>query len=96
MNKLLFVLVLFLIGCDDNTVTITKEEYRKLKGDTSKVIEPKIFKIGEKNRGRNKFIVELGSDGHEYAHNIDNSYEAYVAFHYVDCQLCKSRLNEKP
>lgn len=33
----------------------------------------------------------MGSDGHDYAHNVNDYYDAYVCFHYIDCKLCKQR-----
>ena len=45
MNKLLTIILLFttIISCSDNNITISKEEYRKLKGDTVKSEYPKPF-----------------------------------------------------
>lgn len=88
MKNILIILTLFLFSCNDN-VTISKEEYNKLKGDTVKPEYPKHLIIGYLNKSRNEFLIELGSDGHEYAHNINSYFEAYVCFHWVDCKKCK-------
>jgi len=92
------VLILFLtIGCKDENkslVTISKEEYIKLKGETIKPEYPKYLMIGDhntNNTNKTKFLIELGSDGHEYAHNVDGVYDGYVCFHYPDCKKCIKR-----
>jgi len=89
MKKLITILsVLFLFSCNES-VTISKKEYNKLKGDTVKPEYSKHLIIGNDDENRNKFLIQLGSDGHEYAHNINTYFYAYVCFHYIDCKKCK-------
>lgn len=86
MKHLLLATVVFFIGCRDNTVTLSKEEYNKLvKKDTVKPLYPKSIKIGD----RFDWEIILGSDGHEYCNNDGGN--AYVCFHYVDCIKCKNK-----
>jgi hypothetical protein len=63
MNKLLTIILLFTImfSCSNDNITISKEEYGKLKGDTIRAADSKTFKVDEE-----KYNVSLGSDGHEY------------------------------
>lgn len=83
--KYIIILSLLLFSCNDN-VTISKEEYNKLKG-VVKPEYPKELIIGNSGYSKTKFLIELGSDGHEYANNEE--YHGYVCFHYVDCKKCK-------
>lgn len=88
MNKLLTIILPFttMISCSDNNISISKEEYRKLKSDTTRSVYPKTFKVDEA-----EYNISLGSDGHEY-------YSMYIAtggysgherhFHYPDCVKC--------
>lgn len=87
--KYIIILSLFLFSCNNDTVTISKEEYKELKGDTIKSEYPREFKIGNSNKNISIFVIELGSDGHEYAHNIYSYYDSYVCMHYPDCKKCK-------
>lgn len=92
LQKLLIVIIIAiaLASCENNKVELTQEEYKQLIGDTIKPEHPKTLEIGNyKNINRNKFLIELGSDGHDYAHNIDAYSDSYVAFHYPDCIKCK-------
>lgn len=57
--------------------------------DTVKPEYPKYLKIGNNYKTKTEFLIELGSDGHEYAHNINTNYESYVCMHYIDCKKCK-------
>lgn len=76
-----------MISCsNDNNITISKEEYRKLKGDTTRSEYPKTFKVGGE-----EYIISVGNDGHEYYSMYINvivwiSSERY--FHYPGCIKC--------
>ena len=63
MNKLIIIVLLAtLFGCGNkNTVTLSKEEYSKLKVDTIKPVPPKTFKVDN-----SEYSILTGSDGHEY------------------------------
>jgi len=87
MKHIILIIAVFLVSCNENTITIPKEEYNNLKG--IKIIPPKSLQVGNNGKSRAKFLIELGSDGHEYAHNITDYYDAYVCFHYIDCVKCK-------
>lgn len=92
LQKLLIVIIIAiaLASCENNKVELTQEQYRQLIGDTIKPEYPQTLEIGNnKYTKRNKFLIELGSDGHEYAHNIDAYSDSYMAFHYPDCKKCK-------
>jgi hypothetical protein len=87
LTTILFVLALISCG-DDNSVTIPKQEYQKLIGDTIKPIYPKPFKLH--TNGLNGEGIVLGSDGHEYlVINYQNS--SFNAEHYIDCVKCIER-----
>lgn len=86
---ILFVLTLISCSGDDNSVTIPKQEYQKLIGDTIKPIYPKPFTLNTDGLNREKCIV-LGSDGHEYlVINYRNS--SLNVEHYIDCVKCIER-----
>ncbi len=88
MNKLLTIILLFttIISCSDNNITISKEEYRKLKGDTTRSVYLKTFEVDEE-----KYIISLGSDGHEY-YSMYICVTGYISnkryFHYPGCIKC--------
>ena len=87
MKKLITILsVLFLFSCNES-VTISKEEYDKLKGDTIKPEYPKLVRITEYERDI-KYEISLGSDGHEYMSNCI-SCNWKVLIHHPDCKKCK-------
>jgi hypothetical protein len=85
MKKVVLISSLFLFfSCgNEETVTIDKQEYNKLKG-----IKPSEYPKKITIDGRD-WDITLGSDGHEYCDN--NRGKAYVCFHYVDCKLCAKR-----
>jgi hypothetical protein len=96
MKKILSVLILLftLVACETATeqVTISKDEYDKLKGDTLKSEYPKPFKLyteGLSSFGNSHGIV-LGSDNHEYLVWNFGSHGCNVE-HYIDCKLCEQR-----
>lgn len=79
-----FCFIIFLIGCGSDKVTISKEEYKKLKGDTIKPEYPKSVIIDG-----HTWEVTLGSDGHEYVDN--NAHQEYICMHWIECKKCRSR-----
>ena len=94
MNKLIIIILLVtLVSCGSkNTVTLTKEEYSKLKGDTIKPIPTKTFKVDD-----SEYRILLGSDGHEYYSMCIGSGGYHVSnrhFHYPDCIKCKKQTEE--
>lgn len=96
MKKILLTLILLftLVACETTTdqVTISKDEYQKLKGDTLGSEYPKPFKLyteGLSSYSNDDGIV-LGSDKHEYLVWNHSSHSCNVE-HYIDCKLCKER-----
>lgn len=96
MNKLIIIILLVtLVSCGSkNTVTLTKEEYSKLKGDTFVPIKTFTFKHNvntDKKLSVENFSWEivLGQDNHEYITN--DSYNGLVVIHYPDCIKCLKR-----
>lgn len=93
---ILFLLVGFFLlvsSCkNDDNVTISKTEYRKLKGDTVKSKYPKHFKLFDDGLDYNTPSgIVLGSDNHEYLVIWYNSNACNVE-HYIDCELCKKSI----
>lgn len=101
MKKILSSLILFItlhlgllflvVSCETATeqVTISKDEYNKLKGDTSEY--PKPFKLHTEGLSyENSDGIVLGSDKHEYL-VINYAYNSCNVEHYIDCKLCKER-----
>lgn len=87
MKKLIpFFLILIGCGSNDNEVTITKEEYEKLTGDTIKPEYPKPFKLFSEGNSGSRIV--LGSDGHEYI-EINWNYTSYNVLHSPECIKCK-------
>lgn len=85
--KKLIPFILILIGCGNNDqIVISKEEYKKLKGDTIKPEYPKPFKLLGKRRGESQIV--LGSDGHEYI-ELNWSNNRYNVLHSPECIKCK-------
>lgn len=73
-------------------VTISKDEYEKLKGDTLHSEYPKPFKLYTEGLSsyENSDGIVLGSDNHEYLVIYYVSHSCNVE-HYIDCKLCKGR-----
>ena len=97
MKNLFLVLIgamLMLASCVENsdTVQISKEEYRMLKGDTIKPKYPKPFKLYTDDLDYRNFNVGivLGSDQHEYLVTNFKKNSQNVE-HYIDCELCQER-----
>lgn len=83
----LFLISILFFNCESpDKVTITKEEYKQLKGDTSKPEYPKSFHFYGRLADWRWEII-LGQDSHEYLTN--NGYHAFAFIHYPDCRKCK-------
>jgi hypothetical protein len=96
MRKLALISIsLLLLSCKDNsgTVTISKDRYKILTGDTLKPKYPKKITVdSDDSYAAKAFDVFLGSDGHEYqSHGESHIVDQWV--HYAGCELCKSRLD---
>lgn len=93
IGTILFVLTLISCSGDDNSVTIPKQEYQKLIGDTIQQIYPKPFKLNFNsinNTTNDNTGIFLGSDGHEYL--VIYKYTSSVNVeHYIDCVKCIER-----
>ncbi len=92
---LLIGMMLMLASCkkaESDTVQISKEEYRMLKGDTVRPKYPKHFELYEKelNESQERNGIVLGSDQHEYLITNDGLNSKNVE-HYIDCELCQER-----
>jgi hypothetical protein len=94
MKKILSVLILLftLVACETATdkVTISKDEYEKLKGDTLGSEYPKPFKLYTDQINPGDDGIVLGSDKHEYLVWNYGGNSCNVE-HYIDCKLCKER-----
>jgi len=82
MKQIIITLSLFLFSCNTDSVTISKDEYKQLTGDTIKFEYPKHVTIDDMD-----WEITLGSDGHEYYDN--DAGNAYNCFHSPDCKYCK-------
>lgn len=91
IHVLMLLMALIFTSCNDN-VTISKDEYNRLKGDTLKSEYPKPFKLYTEGLSSydNDTGIVLGSDNHEYLVWNYGSY-SYNIEHYIDCKLCKGR-----
>lgn len=84
MKKLIFILttILLFVACNDS-VTISKDEYNKLKG----VKQPRSFTVNNET-----YLIYTGSDEHDYYPMSigTGGYSSSVRyFHYADCVKCK-------
>ncbi len=80
-------LIFTLISCDDS-VTISKSEYNKLKGvktQTKRIIK---FPVGS-GAGFDDWEIIQASDGHDYLDNGGGNDE--VVMHYIECNKCKNK-----
>lgn len=91
---MIFPILLFLVvSCETSTekVTISKEEYQKLKGDTLHSEYPKPFRLyTEGLSSYNGDGIVLGSDKHEYL-VWNYGLNSCNVEHYIDCKLCEER-----
>ncbi len=81
-----FLLIVFLIqSCNSDDVTISKEEYLKLKKDTTKYLI-----VNE-----TEYLIYTGSDGHQY-YGTQLGTGGYgfseKHFHLPDCKKCLTRI----
>ena len=94
-NSIIILLSIFLYSCSSNpnTIEITQEEYKQLKGDTVKPEYPKPFKFKEPDFAANwkEWAIIQGEDNHEYL--VNNGGQSFAFIHYPDCKLCKERNN---
>ena len=87
MKKLTTILLLFtLLSCGDDTVTLSKDEYNRLKGIKPKTKRTITFPDGSQANDCDWEITE-SSDGHDYLEN--NAGNGYIIMHYVECNKCK-------
>jgi hypothetical protein len=71
-------------------VTIPKQEYQKLIGDTIQPIYPKPFTLYDNVIVYGNDGIVLGSDGHEYL-VTNNDRNSENVEHYMDCVKCIER-----
>ena len=87
---LLTILTLLMASCGpDDTVTIPKEEYKQLKGDTIKPEYPR--EIHWINSNGNTQIAEvIKIENHEYLMGEGyGSTHSFFMIHYPNCKFCK-------
>lgn len=80
-------LLFTLISCD-NSVTISKSEYDRLKGIKTKTKRTITFPEGTGASYDNWEIIQA-SDGHDYLDNAGGNDE--VVMHYIECNKCKKK-----
>lgn len=71
----------------DDTVEITREEYKVLKGDTIKPKYPKAFELYTDGLQYYNNGIVLGSDGHEYIITNYGEHSENME-HYIECEKC--------
>ena len=81
------LLVSLLFSCAPRSVN-TQSSVKPTQ-DTSKYLI-----IGDYHLDRTTFKIDWGSDGHEYAHNVESFMDTYVCFHYIECRKCKKQKHE--
>jgi hypothetical protein len=90
MRKFLTVLLLFtLFSCGDDTVTISKSEYNKLKGKP-KIKRTVTFPSESRANYFGDWKIIKASDGHDYLENDGgpNWLNSYIIMHYIECNKC--------
>ena len=80
-------LLFTLISCDDS-VTISKSEYDRLKGVKTQTKRTITFPEGTGASYDNWEIIQA-SDGHDYLDNAGGNDE--VVMHYIECNKCKKK-----
>ena len=88
--RIAIILTLISCGNDDSVVTIPKQEYQKLIGDTIQPTYPKPFKLYDNVMAYTDDGIVLGSDGHEYL-VISYGLNWENVEHYIDCVKCIKR-----
>jgi hypothetical protein len=89
-------MLLLVTSCNDpEMVVMSKKDFEKLTGDTSKYKYPKPFTLhtSEMKYFGNSDGIVLGSDNHEYL-IIDFGRNSSSVEHYIDCELCQKRNSE--
>ena len=98
MKYAILILTAFLFSScmydlDRDKVTISRQEYEALLGDSTALKYPKNFTVEDR-----EYQVHLGSDGHEY-YTMYLGTGGYLGqdkdFHYPDCELCIKRLRHE-
>lgn len=91
MKKLFLILLLFLFSCgDNNTNEISEEKYKKLKGDTTTLEQPKEI-IWNDYEGDEQKVYIIKIENHEMMYGFFNNYgAAFYMVHHPDCKTCKS------
>lgn len=89
MRKLIFLFSSFLVfSCGNSeTVTVSREEYNKLKN----IPPPREVIINEEY-----YEIKVASDGHEYYSQIVDKggyVVGYIWLHYIDCKFCAKNKN---
>lgn len=84
--SILVGLIFTFISCDDS-VTISKSEYDKLKG--VKVRPAKVTFQESSDADQYRWEIIKGSDGHDYLEN--NAIKSYILMHYIECNKCKKK-----
>ena len=92
MKKLIFILLAGLFSCKNNSVTISTEEYRKLKDDVTLKNYPKVvIWYDEYGDVQKSHVVMI--DGHEMIIGVlrkKHNYSSYI-IHRPNCIECKKR-----
>jgi hypothetical protein len=87
---ILTLLTILMVSCGpDDTVTIPKEEYQKLKGDTIKPEYPReVYWTNHRGNGTQGHIIKI--ENHEYltGYGVEGSHTFFL-IHYPDCKFCK-------
>ena len=96
MKKSALLLITFIVlscGHKSETVTVSREKYKILTGDTIRSKYPKEIIVNSDDSDNSPgFTVFIGSDGHEYQRH-EESHRKDQWVHYAGCELCKSRLD---
>lgn len=78
-----------MVSCNSDTVTITAEEYKQLKGDTIKPEYPReVHWTNHHGLPTYGHIIKI--ENHEYfcGYGIQTSHSFFM-MHYPDCKFCK-------
>ena len=82
--KYILILSLFLYSCNNDSVTITREEYNKLTKNTTLQGEIKPFQYGWSVSYK---VIEINN--HEYLYLETAGNGGIAVEHYPDCKYCK-------
>ncbi len=86
---LMILITLTIVSCrDSNNITITKDEYSKLKGDS--IVKKIIITFPEGSSASfDEWEIIQASDGHDYLENGGGHDQ--VLMHYIECNKCKKK-----